>query len=326
MSGTSWLILLSVLALSGALSVTAMKRMSAPLPEYKSEEIEVPMPVSPRAEVGKAGGAASSSGSGVAHHSSSDFDVLWKKSLFQDDRTEDETAAGTESVSGAPTTNSEFELVGLARLGSAEKGTPIAIIVQSRSTQRSGRTLISSRSRRGLPPQRTPVQVQKPEEASPEERKANRTVFRTGDAVGKTGYVVKSIVMEENKVVLVKGSQVITLVLDEKNNTNSARREKVQKEEMAVRAKYKEPEKKETPASAQAAQRKSETDASKTRRTQPAVGNGPGGMPPAPPSIPGTTTHTGGTAGGTTRGTTLRRANRFSGRSGASPVPTPPRD
>lgn len=238
MTGTSWMILLSVLALSAAMSMTAMKKLNKPLPEYKKPEQKV---VSNAATSSTSDNLTDGRTMSRAQENRN-YDLLWEKSLFKDDRTEvvategGDAAAATETVQ----TNSDFELVGIACLGRKEAKTPVAIILQNRNV-RNNRMANRPGMRRGGAPVPAPQQNAAPEE---EERKADKSLFRVGDSIGKTGYQVKEINLDENKVILSRNGQDITLVLDEKNTNNSIRREKVKNEAMAVREKYKQEEKK----------------------------------------------------------------------------------
>ena len=86
------------------------------------------------------------------------------------------------------------------------------------------------------PNDRSTLSTPAPQE--PENRKANKSLYRIGDKVAGTDYVIKNIIMEENKVILERGGVETVLILDEKNTNSSIRRERVKNEEMAVRAKY----------------------------------------------------------------------------------------
>ena len=106
-----------------------------------------------------------------------------------------------------------------------------------------------------MPPQLNRFQ---PMEPPPDEKKssekADKSLYREGDMIGSTGYKVKSIIMEENKVVLLQNGKETVLLLDEKNTNNSIRRETVKREELAVREKYKQQEEKDKNANQQANQ------------------------------------------------------------------------
>ena len=253
MTGSAWIGILCALAISAGASYTAMKKMSAPMPEYKKPEQGVVSSPS-QSRVAESGKKSDSP------KISRDWDVLWKDSLFQDDRTEDD-AAVTESTN-APQVNQniEFELVGLARLGRKDAQIPVAIIVQSANNQRNRFV-----RRPGMPPNmnmpgnnmmgRGPMRIQpgvqriqpmeQPSANAPTEP-ADKSLYRVGDTIAKTNYKVKAIIMEESKVILTQNGQETVLVLDEKNTNNSIRRENVKRQELALREKYKQTESKNT--------------------------------------------------------------------------------
>ncbi len=258
MTGSAWIGILCVLAVGAGTSYTAMKKMSAPLPEYKKPEQGVAAsPAQSRSvEVDKKNKAQSVD---------RDWDSLWKDSLFQDDRTEDD-ATVTESTN-APQMNQniEFELVGLARLGRQDAQVPVAIIVQSANNQRN-----RFMRRPGMPPNmnmpgnmqgnmpgRGPIRIQpgiqriqpmEQQQVNAPTEPADKSLYREGDMIAKTNYKVKSIIIEESKVILTQNGQETVLVLDEKNTNNSIRRETVKRQELALREKYKQADAKNTDA------------------------------------------------------------------------------
>lgn len=327
--------LLSVLLVSVGLSYSAMKRMSAPLPKYTKPEIS------------HTAGRSESSNVIVdepkKRNDVRNWDALWKESLFKDDRTEVEaTADGNAADAGSQEqVNNEFELVGIARMGRKDASTPVAIILEVKNNAR------NRQNNRNMPMNRRPggpgmgggfpprgnerSALNKPAETEPENRKANKSLYRIGDKIGSTGYAVKNIVMEENKVILERGGVETVLILDEKNTNNSIRRERVKNEEMAVRAKYaqktvEKPAETTGGASApaqpqgnvpntpppqrgfsgqasmpngnrpgmQPAQR---TQQPAQRTLQPVQQNPTSGMPPLPPTLPGGAGNTNGTGG-----------------------------
>ena len=243
MTGATWMALLSVLLVSVGLSYSAMKKMSAPLPKYTKPEIS------------NTTGRSSELSSVIATEPKKkndvrNWDALWKESLFKDDRTEVEATADGNAVDAGSQeqVNSEFELVGIARLGRKDASAPVAIILEVKNNAR------NRQNNRNMPMNRRPggpgmgggfpprgnerPALNKPAETEPENRKANKSLYRIGDKIGSTSYTIKDIVMEENKVILERGGVETVLILDEKNTNNSIRRERVKNEEMAVRAKY----------------------------------------------------------------------------------------
>ncbi|MBO4511293.1 MAG: hypothetical protein J5746_00865 [Victivallales bacterium] len=258
MTGSAWIGILCVLAIGAGTSYTAMKKMSAPLPEYKKPEqgVAASPALSRSVEVVKKNNAPSVD---------RDWDSLWKNSLFQDDRTEDD-ATVTESTN-APQVNQniEFELVGLARLGRKDAQVPVAIIVQSANNQRNrfirrpgmppNMNMPGNMPGRGpmpMPGRMQPgiqrIQPTMEQQANAQTEPADKSLYREGDTIAKTNYKVKSIIIEESKVILTQNGQETVLVLDEKNTNNSIRRENVKRQELALREKYKQADAKNTNA------------------------------------------------------------------------------
>ena len=321
MTGTTWMMLLGVLLVSVGLSYSGMKKMSAPLPKYtKPEQAESQtrtidnsnvIAVEPREK-----------------EEVRNWDLLWKNTLFKDDRTEVEaTADPAAEADSQEQVNNEFELVGIARMGRKDASTPVAIILEVKNNARNrmnnmnNRNMPLNRRPGGFPgdtrinrPNDRPSLNKPPEQQQPENRKANKSLYRIGDKVAATDYVIKNIIMEENKVVLERGGVETVLILDEKNTNNSIRRERVKNEEMAVRAKYAQANAtaSQTPQPAVAQPQQGpgappqnavpgQTPPSNNIRvgmpqrnlqpgqtnTQPVQQNPTSGMPPMPPTMPG---------------------------------------
>ncbi|MBR0457892.1 MAG: hypothetical protein IJJ26_01525 [Victivallales bacterium] len=259
MNSTTWFAIVAALAVSTVISFSAMKRMSRPLPKYDPDSVQV---VEQRTE--KEVHAPVGKKQVAARPVRPDYDSLWKKTLFKDTRTEEEAVATDPEITDENVNNSEFELVGLMRVGPADAAQPVAIIVK-KQTSRPANNRGMGRNNPGMPGgfpgggpggnrmgmggQRgnmdrmggrgTPA-VEEP--ATQDDRRANRTICHVGDKVGKSDYVVKSISTEENKVVLVRGSEVAVLTIDVKNERASVRRENVQKAELEAREKIKQAE------------------------------------------------------------------------------------
>ena len=291
MTGTTWMMLLSVLLVSVGLSYSGMKKMSAPLPKYtKSEVAAAPqrtidsssvIAVEPRKKEGVR-----------------NWDLLWKNSLFKDDRTEVEAAAGpTDEAGSQEQVNNEFELVGIARMGRKDASTPVAIILEVKNNARNRMNNMNNRNNPGFRrpggfpggdprfnrPNDRPT-LNTPPTQEPENRKANKSLYRIGDKVASTEYVVKNIIMEDNKVVLERGGVETVLILDEKNTNSSIRRERVKNEEMAVRAKY--AQKTEAAAAPQTPQTGTPQQGVTPQNGTPGQGTPPNGFRPGMPQRP----------------------------------------
>ena len=253
MSGNNWFLLIAGLVVSSVLAMAGARKMSAPLPKYKSPLIEEQTPsVSPEVpSTDKAGKAASQK----TAKSNREYDILWENSLFNDSRKEGENGpeSTTAAVQGRTMSNSEFEVVGIARIGKKDEAVPVAIITQvksnvrqnNRNNFRGNNNFNNNNNMNNRPGMRRPMNRQ----AEPEpvvakgDRRVDKNIYRAGDAIADTGYTVKSIIVEENKVIITRAGADLTLVLDEANTNNSVRRENAKKEALAVQTQYREKEK-----------------------------------------------------------------------------------
>lgn len=253
MSGNNWFLLIAGLVLSSLLAMAGARKMSAPLPKYKSPLQEdsnaTAASASPVAE--KGGKAASKKN----QKSNREYDVLWENSLFNDARKEGDNGpeTATAEAQGRAMANSEFEVVGIARIGKKDEAVPVAIITQVKSNSRQNNrnnfrgnnNFNNNNNMNNRPGFRRPMNRQ----AEPEpvvatgDRRVDKNIYRAGDAIADTGYTVKSIIVEENKVIITRAGADLTLVLDETNTNNSVRRENAKREALAVQSQYREKEK-----------------------------------------------------------------------------------
>ena len=141
----NWYVIVGILSLGTLLSVTAARQMSAPLPKYKKlqeRQATVRPAVSEiaasanKAEAAKGEEQPQIAANGVAPV---EWDEIWKNSLFKDDRSEAEPEAVSENAeisnNGVVPPNPDFELVGIACIGSGDDAEPVAIIAQIRNLQ-----------------------------------------------------------------------------------------------------------------------------------------------------------------------------------------------
>ncbi len=237
MNGNNWFLLIVGLVFAAILSFAAMRRMSAPLPKYVSQINKGSMSGIEE----KAAKTEKKKNPEILERAEKvDYDVLWQKSLFNDVRSEGEngTAGGAETAAGRPMANSEFEVVGLIRIGKKDGAVPVAIISQVKG---GGRNAANAGDRRGgrMFPRRQENRQSEPAMADDKEnRKVDRNLYRVGDTIGNTGYTVKNIIMEENKVIVVRTGNELELVLDVANTNSSVRRENVQRDALQVRDRY----------------------------------------------------------------------------------------
>ena len=254
MNGNNWFVLIAGLALSSLLAMAAARKMSAPLPKYKSplQEDKNVVAAADLSVPDKGGKAAPNK----AAKSSREYDLLWENSLFNDVRKEGENGpeTATADVQGRTMANSEFEVVGIARIGKRDEAVPVAIITQVKANSRQnnrnnfrGNVNFNNNNNNNMnrPGFRRPMNRQ----AEPEpvvatgDRRVDKNIYRVGDKIAETGYTVKNIIVEENKVIISRAGADLTLVLDEANTNNSVRRETAKKEALAVQEQYREKEK-----------------------------------------------------------------------------------
>lgn len=270
MNGLSWLSLIIALAMGAVLSTSAMKHLAQPLP--------------PMAKVddGKDAKAAKNtpeeSRQVVALPSAKnqlDMDDLWEKSLFNPQRTERvPDATDAQADTQAEQVNAEFELVGIARIGTPENAKPVAIIKQKTQPVRDRRVM--TRPLRGRPaPPPTP---------DPEDEKSSKAVqkiFRVGETLMNTGYVVDEINPQDNSVTLSRNGEKVTLKIQLADKQDSARRDSVVNDALTAREKLQAAQEAETKAAQAAAQAALAAQAARTATAQAAT------PPPPPPPIPG---------------------------------------
>lgn len=270
MNGLSWLSLIIALAMGAVLSTSAMKHLAQPLP--------------PMAKVddGKDAKAAKNtpeeSRQVVALPSAKNLpamDDLWEQSLFNPQRTERvPDAADAQADTQAEQVNAEFELVGIARIGTPENAKPVAIIKQKTQPVRDRRVM--TRPLRGRPaPPPTP---------DPEDEKSSKAVqkiFRVGETLMNTGYVVDEINPQDNSVTLSRNGEKVTLKIQLADKQDSARRDSVVNDALTAREKLQAAQEAETKAAQAAAQAALAAQAARTATAQAAT------PPPPPPPIPG---------------------------------------
>jgi len=135
---------------------------------------------------------------GPARASIDGIDVLWRKTLFRPERTEE---VAPETVDGEPApkpTDTDMELTGMGRIN--EEAAAIILVKRIRT----------KRPRRG-PGAKTPAKPEK-----------TKRVYKLGDEVAGTGYVVKEISF--NEVLLVRGNEERTLKLESGDASSEQRR------------------------------------------------------------------------------------------------------
>ncbi|MGI6356473.1 MAG: hypothetical protein ACOX6W_15480 [Lentisphaeria bacterium] len=279
MNRMSWMGLTVLLAGGAVFSTSAMRRLSQPLPPFTSRYAAAEGAIKAvRTGADEARGATKP----TATEAELVLDDLWEKSLFHNERTEKNAGAEpTPTPTPEAQAQTEFELVGIARIGRPEEAQAVAIIKQQAQPVSRASRLAAARARaiRSRSVRATPTPPPEPEETP---KKPLKKMFRVGDTVNETGYVVKSIDPGANTVILSKGSEEITLKIELAAKKQSTRRQEVVNQELSVREKYKV-----APAAAATAATPNAAAPAAAEKppaaTVPADAGGPAGMPPPPP-------------------------------------------
>ncbi len=280
MSGIAWIILdclLALAAVGGTVKVITTPP-PAPLPaerlEPKSSQKGAEKPVTEkrptRGEAGKEDAAKSD-----ALPANASLDDLWKKTLFLPSRKEQEPSETAAELSAeaaeAAARNFDFELIGIAQITPADQPpTPVAIL---RSKQQAS-SRNAGRNRRGRG------------KDAPREQETRKTtqapvklVFREGDPLNDTGYLLKAIHPDQKMVELVRGSETIQLRINYAGEEATKRRQEMAE---AIQTKKEQQAQQEQQASirqrqAQQAQEAKEQEAAKNQANP--------GQPPPPPGM-----------------------------------------
>ncbi len=246
------------------------------------------------------------------------LDDIWKKSLFTPDRTENPPSdtVATQQQPEQEIVNADLELTGIAQIGD----NPIAIIRQKVQTRPSRNVRLPGRTRPGMPPPPTRTQQLQDQDS----KEPIKKIFRVGDVINKTGYVVKSIEPSERKVVITRNGKDEILTSEFGDSQSSSRKQEAltyQKEVQAraatrIKATTTEakpadtPQQGTPPPAAPGQPRQREV---RMPPTPPGMGTGaPGQPPPAPPERPDQQAQPG------------TPPTMPSGRTGSQPQGTPP--
>lgn len=272
MNRLSWLSLIIALAMGAVLTTSAIKHLTKPLP---------PLPKNDGVKEAKATKPTPDENRQVPTRPSSipntDMDDLWEKSLFNALRTERiADAAEAQADQQNDQVNAEFELIGIARIGSPDNAQPIAIIKQKTAGAPRGRAIPirPTRGRVSAPPPQAPPN---PESKNEKVQK----IFRIGEKLLNSGYVLQAITPQENSVLLVRGSEEVTLKIQLSDKEDSVRRDNVVNEALAVRQQQQATQEAEAKRQEAAAQTAAAQVAAQAAAAQSAAG-----APPQPPPLP----------------------------------------
>ena len=228
------------------------------------------------------------------------LDDIWKKSLFNPDRTELVETEAPENAEPIQATNSELELGGIAQLGK----TPVVIIrMKQQQRGRGGRNGMGGNmpgSRFGQPgnmpgmtgnrfqPGNMPgmmggrfgqngmplppwMQQQQQQQPQPQGKK----IFRIGDTINDTGYVLKDILPEERACIISRNGRDEKLSIEFGDTQSASRKQDAVNYQKEVIAKAEAAARQNNPQNNQNNQNRWQD----RRRMMMGGGNMPGGMP-----------------------------------------------
>ncbi len=205
------------------------------------------------------------------------LEELWRKTLFlpgrQESEPEEQEALAQGAIAAAMDKNFEFELVGIAQITPLDKPpVPVAVLRGRQSGGASG----GGRASRNAGNRRAPGGRQETQEppvpaALP---KPTKLLFREGEPINDTGYLLKAIYPEKKMVEVVRGSQTIQLRI------NYAGAEATQRREALVEANAKKRQEQERQNSIRQKQAEEERKQQAEQKERDAANPG---QPPPPP-------------------------------------------
>ncbi len=275
MSGLAWLILdgfLVVAAVAGVmkaivskppLPLPASRLEAAPAGEKASKETKVVSLLPPAPE--------------EALPAKASLDDLWQKTLFlptrQEMEPEEKDAQAQEAIAAAMDKNFEFELVGIAQITPVDKPpVPVAVL---RGRQSSG----GSRASRNTANRRVPggrQETPQPAATSAALPKPTKLLFREGDPINDTGYLLKAIYPEKKMVEVTRGNQTLQL------HINYADAEAVKRREALVEANAKKRQAQEQERQTSIRQKQAEEQEKQKSEQKEREAANPGQPPPPP--------------------------------------------
>lgn len=279
MTGFHWLILNAVLIVATAIGTVKVftAKPPAPLPASRLEAKEAP------ATAAEKNAQKPQEAENTAHPdalpASASLEDLWRESLFMPTRAEAEpgdaeaeAAAAAAALAGQ---NFEFELVGIAQISPVGSyPTPVAVL---RSKQQAARRRTNTAQPRRPQGGNQPQQAQKTEESTQPEK----LIFKEGDPINKTGYILKAIYPSQKMVEVVRGSETIKLYINYAGADATKRRDDAVQ---AAAARQKERQAEEDQRQASIRQRNAQQEQEAQRREEERAANNPG-LPPPPPGM-----------------------------------------
>lgn len=259
MSTLAWIVINAVLLGSAAVSVKLAKDLPKELKEEQKQLLSQEKPSAKKAaskEAAKDAKATKTAAKPAQPEQKAPqirmgtLDDIWKKSLFNPDRTELVETEAPQETDQIPTTNAELELGGIAQLGK----TPVAIIRQKQQQRgRGGRPGMGGNNmlqfgrpgqpgmqgnrfgqpgqpgmmggrfgQNGMPmPPWMQQQQQQQQQAQPQGKK----IFRIGDTINDSGYVLKDILPEERACIISRNGRDEKLSIEFGDAQSSSRKQ-----------------------------------------------------------------------------------------------------
>ncbi len=294
MSGLAWIILNIALVIGAAYGTIKVRNTPAPKPlqleEPAKPEAESPHKASTRNE--KPAESKSSAPRPLATNAS--MDDLWKQTLFFPTRTEETEEGNAEQTNieqaALAARNIEFELVGIAQINvvGEEDPVPVAILRSKIGSERGGRP----GTRRGNPRDRNNPRGNQPQPsntaADSQSKSEEKQVFRVGEKINQTGYLLVNINADEKMVEVSRNGETVKLYINFIGEEATQRREAVSQ---ATAQKHQEQARRIAQEQARRIEQENrdQQQATQVTNTQPTANANPGGPPP-PPGAPASNT------------------------------------
>ena len=286
MSGLSWLILTLALMVGAVYGTVKVHNAPVPQPLQLEESAKSENDASHKgAARGEKEKPPAPAVSGKSLPANANLDDLWRQTLFLPTRTEDtgeDNAGNAAEAEAQAARNIEFELVGIAQINvvDAEEPAPVAILRSKVGSERASR---ARGARRGNPRDRNSQNnVPAPSGGDDKSKGEERQVFRVGEKINQTGYVLTSIDLESKMVEVSRNGETVKLYI------NFAGPEAIQRREAANQvAEQKRQEQ---------ARRLEQENRARLQAQNPAQPNATPANPGVPPGPPGSETAPGGAA------------------------------
>ncbi|MCQ2402542.1 MAG: hypothetical protein MJ202_02300, partial [Lentisphaeria bacterium] len=214
MTGIAWIILDAVLALTAAVGTVKVSTTQPPRP-LTEEQLAGPEKMQKENDR-NATAAVQPSLRPPSHKDAlperASLDDLWRSTLFLPTRAEaepgDADAEAAAQAAALAGQNFEFELIGIAQICPAgSTPVPIAVLRSKQTGQRNDRRMPPNR--RNPRDTRTDSKQQTAEKKAPE-----KLIFKEGDPLNGTGYLLKAIYPDQKMVEVSRGSEVIKLFIN----------------------------------------------------------------------------------------------------------------